>query len=322
MTYSSMPSVSVALVVALASLAGCAGSDGAGPGSAEPPRALTDDELAAGSESGALLKVLVIDPELFPIAGAYVALESEGLEAFTDDAGVVGFGPLEPGEYSVVVERKGYESATRQVRVGAEGVTELIVQIAPIGRDVPYHETLIFNGHLLCHVVFNLPPPFSGGLNAPCGAVIDLFLPNTSQDAWKFPFAVEHPGFSSLVLEMTWEPQQFGHDGLMQLTTKGTAEVSGSSVGVAGTVYGDTQAAPFHAVLHAGRSYWNSSGEPVIFYPEPNTTENFELLVAGGGGNGTLPVEAALFLEFRPTSYVSLFYNRPATWSFTALPDE
>lgn len=322
MTGSSLPPVTVVFVVAMAAFAGCAGSDDTAAGAAEVPRALTGDELADASESGSLLKVLVIDPELFPISGAYVALESEGLEAFTDRTGVAGFGPLEPGDYTVLVEPEGYETATVKARVDTEGVSEAIAQVAPIGRDVPYHETLIFNGHLLCHVVINLPPPFAGGLNAPCGAVIDLFLPNTSQDTWKFPFAVEHRGFSSLVLEMIWEPQQFGHDGLMQLTTLGTAEVAGSGVTVAGTVYGDTQAAPFHAVLHAGRSYWNSSGEPVTFYPEPNTTENFELLVAGGGGNGTLPVEAALFLEFRPTSYVSLFYNRPATWSFTALPDE
>lgn len=311
--------VLVMLALVATGLAGCAASDEA-PLGAEAPRSLSGDELEAGSEGGGLLKVLVIDPELFPVAGAMVFVDDVDLEASTDAAGVAGFGPLDAGQYTVFVERDGYEDATAQARVDAKGTTELLVTLKPVGRDVPYHETLIFNGHLLCHFV--LVYPGTGGLNAPCGAVIDLFLPGSSQDQWVFPFSVEHNGFQSLVLEMTWETQQFGKDGLMQLTTLGTAEASGSGVMVAGTVYGDTQAAPFHAVLHAGRSYWNASDGPVTFYPEPNATENFKLLVAGGGGNNTPAVEFALFLEFRPVSYVTLFYNRAATWQFTALPDE
>lgn len=320
MAFRTRDALPLVLLVA-ASLAGCATNDGTLVDD-QAPRVLTSGEI--GNETGAVLKVVVIDPELFPVAQASVFVEPGDLEGVSDREGAVAFAGLDPGTYTVTIERNGYATTTSQTTVAAGEVTEALIEIQPTSRHVPYHTTLIFNAHLLCHFVFQGPPPAALALNAPCGAAIDLIAPGTSTDTWQFPFVVEDPGFSSLALEMIWEEQTLGVDGLMQLTTLGTAEVnSGGGVQVAGTVYGDTQAKPFHAVLHAGQSYWESDGEPVVFYPEENATETFQLLVAGGGGNGSLPAgQLALFLEFRPTSYVTLFHNRPATWSFTALPDE
>ena len=69
------------------------------------------------------------------------------------------------------------------------------------------------------------------------------------------------------------------------------------------------------------RGYREEDGVPVVFYPEPNATQKFELLVAGGEGNTTIP-NGAVFVEFRPMVYLSFFYNRQARDAFTALPDE
>jgi hypothetical protein len=82
-------------------------------------------------------------------------------------------------------------------------------------------------------------------------------------------------------------------------------------------VYGEEMAAPFWAKLLPGHVYWGEN----VFYPEPNVTENFELLIAGGGGNTSLFGSAA-FIEFRPTVFVTQFYNRAPTNAFSALPDE
>ena len=262
----------------------------------------------------------VVDPEIVPVEGVEVSVLGAGLVTTTDATGLFRLGPLEPGTHTIRAERHGYASADTDVSLGGQLAPQVTIILDPVASDVPYHETTVHQAYLMCHFVTYLRPAIEGGLNAPCAAIIDLVAKDTAPDDWIFPFTVENPGFQSLAMEMTWQTQQFGHDGLLQLTTFAEAEV-GQGVTIGGTVYGGTMGPPFHVILHAGHSYWDVGDGPVYFYPEPNATQKFELLVAGGEGNTTIP-NTALFLEFRPTVYLSFFYNRQATDSFTALPDE
>lgn len=296
------------LALLLAAVAGCAQDP-----TASQVEALGQADFGDGP---GILVGQVVDPEIVPVEGAQVFVLGTQLRATTDATGLFRIGPLEPGLHSLRVERQGYATADAEVSLG----TPVTIILDPVASDVPYHETTVHQAYLMCHVVFILPGGEFGGLNAPCAAIIDLVAKNTAPDDWIFPFTVENPGFESLVMEMTWMTQQFGHDGLLQLTTFAEAEV-GSGVTIGGTVYGGTMGPPFHVILHAGQSYWEDDDEPVYFYPEPNATQKFELLVAGGEGNTTIP-GGAVFLEFRPTVYLSFFYNREATEGFTALPDE
>lgn len=312
-------------ILFLATLAGCV-SDGAevkaatsvSADAAVDPSTPEELEAAPGYVTG-----LVVDPEIVPVFEADVTLSPGDHVTRTNAAGAFRIGPLSEGTYTLHAEKRGYVSADAEVAVKEDRPTQMTLTLEPLASDVPYHETLTEGMYLICHVV--LPNPTSSGtiLNAPCGGVVDLVAGTTNiVDKWKFPFRVEKPGFASLAMEMTWRTQQFGKDGLMQLSYLGKAEVNqGGGVTVAGTVYGDSMANPFHAIIHAGNSYWRSGGKDIVFYPNPNETAKFEMLIAGGGGNTTVN-NLALFIEFRPTAYLTLFYNRRALPDFSILPDK
>jgi hypothetical protein len=212
-----------------------------------------------------------------------------------------------------------------KVKVTDQKSARTTLTLQPIASDVPYHESFSEVMYLICHVVIRSNTGHASFLNAPCGAV-DLVTGGTNTiDRWIFYFEIKNPGFASLVMEMMWKTQQFGHDGLLQLTYVGKAQVGTTSGGagatVAGTVYGGTRGPPYHDVIHAGKSYWkdSSTGKPVVFYPNTNETARFKMLVAGGGDNTTLD-GSAVFLEFRPTVWLTMFYNRQATPEFSVLP--
>ncbi len=313
----------VVLCLGTVTLAGCVSGDGPEDAAPAEVQVYSGDDLEALDETGGVLQVLVVDPELLPVEGATVLVSPGDLSAQTDASGVVGFGPLPEDRYTVAVERAGYTAGEAQVFVPDDDSQKVIVEIEPVGLDVPYHLTHIFQAYLMCHFVG--PASALGRPNVPCAAVVDIVLATAGQeggvtpDQWIYPFVIENPGFADLILEMNWQRQAFGVDGLLQLTSKGQLDTSGNAgVTVGGTVYGDTMAPPFWTKLTPGNLY--VSNEENVFYPEPNATEQFELLVAGGGDNTSIPGTAA-FIEFRPTVYVTEFYNRPAIDRFSALPD-
>lgn len=311
------------LVAAATAAAGCIGAggvpqsdEGSGPAhAAVDPNAPGEIEPAPGHISG-----IVVDPELVPIPEAYVTVVPGDLSATTNAAGAFKIGPLSDGTYTVKAEKRGYASADAEVAVKEESPTQVTLTLEPMASDVPYHETLTQRMYLICHIV--LPNPASGGtfLNAPCTAVYLFGVPENLADKWIFYFKIDKPGFQSLAMEMTWQTQQLGRDGLMQLTKVARATTQGGGVTVQDTVYGDSMANPFHFVIHAGNSYWRSGGKNITFYPIANETQEFRMLIAGGGGNTTVN-NLALFIEFRPTAYLTLFYNRRASDDFTILPD-
>jgi hypothetical protein len=313
------PAAWTALLVALA---GCIAGDG-GIGAA-PDAHLRGFEARPGADGRpAHIVGVVVDTELIPLAGADVVLTPGELVALSDESGAFVFGPLEPGTYTLTAQKRGYASKDQQAEVSETEPTHVRLTLTAIASDVPYHETFSEAMYLICHLVIRNAATGIQVLNAPCGAV-DLVTGSTNTlDHWIFFFVVENPGFRSLVMEMVWDPQQLGHDGLMQLSTEGRVSAASGTqaVGVAGTVYGGTMGPPFHAVIHAGQSYWRTAGKNVTFYPEPNATERFKMLVAGGGDNTTLG-GSAVFIEFRPTAYLTMFYNRHASPEFSVIPDD
>ncbi|HEX9816462.1 MAG TPA: hypothetical protein VGB18_05735, partial [Candidatus Thermoplasmatota archaeon] len=218
--------------------------------------------------------------------------------------------------------KRGYASKEQQVTVAEGDETRVRLTLEAVASDVPHHETFSEAMYLICALV--APPTPLGGANVPCAGLVDIFVGSTnSLDHWIFYFVIDKPGFKSLVMEMVWDPQQTGHDGLMQLSTEGRAAPNeAGGVTIAGSLYGGTQGPPFYMMMHAGQNYWAGGDNPeTIFYPEPNATETFKMLIAGGGDNTTVP-GLGFFLEFRPTAYLTFFYNREATPDFTILPPE
>ena len=314
-----LSSIWLILVAVLFSACVDATGNSVAPKTGEDPSA--PDATDIGEAKARHIVGIVVDPEFVPIAEAAVVVTPGDVVGVTNAAGAFDMGPFDPGEYTVMPEKDGYKAEPVKVRVVDDKPAEVRLVLQPVGRNVPYHETGTYNAYITCHVVLRSSDLNQQIGNLPCAAVIDLVQPGISTDKWIYKFKVEQTGFSGIVLEMTWQPQQFGHDGLMQMKTTGTIQATGGGVQPAGTVYGDTMSAPFHAVLTPGNSYWVNAGQPVTFYPTPNVTQAFEVLLGGGGDNTTLRGSAA-FIDYRPTAFATLFYNRPPARDFTTLPDK
>lgn len=321
-----VPAVALCVVVLLS---GCLDEEAGGfsaPGGASDAAAGPSDALAPGHIVG-----LVVDPELVPLAEATVSVVGGDLFAVTDAAGAFDLGPLEPGKYVVLAEKGGYASASLNVSVSGDRGLDVTLTLHPVAADVPYHQSTTKTLYIICafSVRVAVTPDVGGQTTAPCAGLADLLLQTaTGQrhtntlDNWTFDFTIENRGFKSLVMEMTWPPQQFGTNGLMQLSELATAAGGTSGVTVGGTVYGGAMAQPYHDVIHAGRSYWVSGGKNVTFYPRENETQSFQMLVAGYYGNTSVPAGgSAVFINFRPTVWLTFFYNRQAPDDFTVLPD-
>lgn len=312
--------VCVALAV-LASLGGCVGEAEAKEEDHSKHQQRTGGDGAARNFPAHIVGV-IIDTELLPIAEADVAVTPGDHIVLTGSDGTFVVGPLEPGTYTVSASKRGYAAKEQQVTVTETDESKLRLTLEAVASDVPYHETFSEAMYLICALVSPATPV--GRINVPCAGLVDVLAGTTnSLDHWIFYFVIDKPGFKSLVMEMVWDPQQTGHDGLMQLSTEGRAAPNeAGGVTIAGTLYGGTQGPPFYMTLHAGQNYWLDGTDPdSIFYPEPNATETFKMLIAGGGGNTTVP-GLGFFLEFRPTAYLTFFYNREATPDFTILPPE
>src|SRR5688500_8847005 len=93
-------------IVLLAVVAGCVG-----------PPAL-ENPTAPEADDGLFLVGRVIDPEIIPIQGATVQVASHDELPETAADGGFRIGPLEPGDYALHVEKKGYQSADLSTSLG------------------------------------------------------------------------------------------------------------------------------------------------------------------------------------------------------------
>lgn len=119
------------LLVATLFLSGCMDKNGSGKTLAEGRGAAGNDYEApkAAEGSGAIQGVVVSEEEL-PIEGAEVGLAAKDVPAvFTNSEGRFAFSHLEPGKYTVVAQKFGYESQKRLADVAAGGVAEVQIRL-------------------------------------------------------------------------------------------------------------------------------------------------------------------------------------------------
>lgn len=105
--------------------------------------------------------VVVVTKELVPVAMAQVVLASTNFTAFTDAAGSAVFERLEPGPYTVLAAKPGYQSPHakgRVVDVLAGQSVEVRLQLDPeaiVSKGSLYHSTFPFTGFIACSVQVN-----------------------------------------------------------------------------------------------------------------------------------------------------------------------
>lgn len=130
-------------------LSGCTAAQGAAKETRQsseppPPAPVPTITTETGSVAG-----LVVDPEFQPLVDAQVALQEPGnVTARTDASGKFTFNEIDPGSYTVVAQKLGYESAGRKVTVLAGEVVEVQLTLSPILVAEPYHEMWIDDGYI------------------------------------------------------------------------------------------------------------------------------------------------------------------------------
>lgn len=139
----------MALLLALAFVAGCTGKESEAP-LADAVSALTGPSEEELARMPGVLHGIVHTPELAPIGGASVTEARVGLNATTDAAGYFELSGLVTGEHLLHVAAPGY--VTRSVLIQARNGTTLEVnvslELAP--PSTPYVETRELQGFLGC----------------------------------------------------------------------------------------------------------------------------------------------------------------------------
>lgn len=140
---------SITLLLVAVALAGCADGAGEPPGGGDP--ALRDLDLRATEDTG-VIRGIVIDASVTPVAGATVTLQGSGASTTTNGNGAFGFSGLEPGSYFLTVEKPGFATVQSSTSVVA-GVDEppvLKVLLERIPGTQPFVEDLFLAGYLTC----------------------------------------------------------------------------------------------------------------------------------------------------------------------------
>lgn len=143
-----MRALTALLLLSLA-LAGC---------SDEPPAPAADDEQTFDELGGGvtadtgLIRGIVLDPTIVPIADVTVRLLGPGLETTTNEDGAFVFSDLEPSTYFLEVEKVGYNStqASAVVEAGVERPPIVKVQLLPNPSALPFYEEFHNKGYYTC----------------------------------------------------------------------------------------------------------------------------------------------------------------------------
>jgi Carboxypeptidase regulatory-like domain len=158
----------LALVLSGVLLSGCS----AAPPVADPAASLEDAEAAAESldieatETTGVIRGIVVDDTLKPLAGALVAL-SGGANTTTSAEGAFGFEELEPGTYFMVAALPGYTTVQQSVEVvvGVDVPEAVRILLSKLASATPFLETLSAKIHLTGAVWATVPGQFSGGVS-------------------------------------------------------------------------------------------------------------------------------------------------------------
>ena len=140
-----------ALMVAATVLAGC--SDGGGKTKDDGDDLLLDEEIQATKDTG-VIRGVVVDASITPLAGATVSILNTELSTTTNEQGAFGFGDLEPATYFLKITKIGYFDAQQSVDVvaGIEKPDVLKVLLEQDVASIPYVQELKFEGYIECSI--------------------------------------------------------------------------------------------------------------------------------------------------------------------------
>ncbi len=137
----------VAFMLVAVALSGCA--DPAPANAQEEPEKFQDVEVA---DDKGVIRGVIIDTEIRPVADATIAIKNLGLETQSDEDGLFLFTDLEPGAYFLDVQKVGYgkvQSST-QVQAGVDKPEMLRIQVELNPSELPSAQTLYYEAFISC----------------------------------------------------------------------------------------------------------------------------------------------------------------------------
>lgn len=189
------------LVVILALLAsGLAGCADDAPRS-EPPSVLEEADQAAAevdvvaTPTTGVIRGVVVDEAIRPIAGVLIEVEGMGLNQTTNDQGAFGFDGLQAGVYFLTATHLDYSSGRHSVQVeaGIDDPEPLRILVTAIPRETPFIEAIEIQLFI------------SGAVNAPgLGAYNNGATNALGMGTWSFLNAVT-PNGTVAQFEYDWE---------------------------------------------------------------------------------------------------------------------
>lgn len=137
----------IAFLLLAAILAGCAED---GPTDLGGETTQIDDELVATDDTG-VIRGVIVDPAIVPIAGVTVTLQTGESTQSLDD-GSFGFSDLEPGTYFMTGQKPGYDGvqASTEVVAGVALPPVVRIQMLQNASSTPYIAQSQFQANLLC----------------------------------------------------------------------------------------------------------------------------------------------------------------------------
>ena len=175
-------------------LAGCtAGQSASGPIDSQAPVA---SGPAQYDDTTGAIEGFVTDEEINPVDGAIVGLlENTASAVQTDAQGRFAFSNLEPGTYTVAVQKLGYASAASSVDVLAGQTTQSKLMLSVLPVEAPYAELIIHRG-----IIENGVGVVRTATCTNCG---------TDETRYHFPDGAIAADWQAIMIEVEWDTNDY-----------------------------------------------------------------------------------------------------------------
>lgn len=283
-------------------LAGCLGGDDADASADEETlEETTEDQM--GTVQG-----IVMNTEGLPVAGVQLGLAPSAKETTSLSNGSYRFANVEPGEYTLIAQKLGYESQATTVSVEAGQTVQKDLSLTELQVVESYHYTEPYTGVLSCSFT---TPVWTSPCDYPYTAVYytlaDLGVNGSNyglpaeplENQWRYDLTVQN-GTTGIVSELTWEAVSAASENLMFVVSCNE----------------------FDPVLDDCDG-WDDRGEgpsPVIIYdwnfPDAEEDPTFMTRVYLPWGDPQLAVDQKFDV------YHTMFYGGEVPDDFTALPPQ
>ncbi len=290
------------LLVALG-LAGCLGGGGDADASAgdDVLDETTEDEL--GTVEG-----LVLNTEGLPVAGVQLGLAPSAKETTSLSNGSYRFANVEPGQYTLIAQKLGYESQATVVSVEPGQTVGKDVQLTELRVVESYHYTEPYTGVLTCSFTTNVwtspcDYPYTAAYYTLAGLGVNgsnYGLPaEPLENQWRYDLTVLN-GTTGIVSELTWEPVSDASERMMLAVSCDEFDpVLDDCDG-----WGDNEAGPNPVIMYD----WN--------FPKSEEDPTFMTRVYLPWGDPQVAVDQKFDV------YHTMFYGADVPDDFTALPPQ